>query len=124
MKKQNDTVMCFGTIAWNTKGSFHMWYPESKDEKKYSTIRLKQINLEAIDYADIMNKAWKSSSEWAILWQENLNTQQQIKAKCKANNIKVLKIPQPFLEKCYKPEKLQRSTKEGIDSWRYVQTLC
>ncbi|KAA8892805.1 hypothetical protein FN846DRAFT_788800, partial [Sphaerosporella brunnea] len=39
-KKQGPSVMCWGFIMWNYKGPFHVWDPETKEEREAAAIKI------------------------------------------------------------------------------------
>ena len=54
-------------ISHGWKGPFHVWDPETEEEKKEAEAEILRLNFEMEEEAGQANPAWKSTPEWAEL---------------------------------------------------------
>ena len=62
MKKQGETVMCWGMIGYGWKGPFYVWDSETDAEKKEAEREILRINTEMVTEAGERNRRWKASA--------------------------------------------------------------
>ena len=122
-KKQGPTVMCWGMIGWNFKGPFHVWLPESDEEKAESLLVIENLMGELNAEADKLNAEWKGSRDWEQTKARELQAA-RLQRLAESKGAAREKVPQSWRGKKYKVEKIKRGEKGGIESWRYVKDLA
>ncbi|RPA94399.1 hypothetical protein L873DRAFT_1747136, partial [Choiromyces venosus 120613-1] len=125
-KKKKVTVMCWGMIRWNWKGPFHIWAKETRVEKEEATRAVGEWNKEAGRKEDELNAVWRGTEEWRELKEVELaalRAARSLRAAAKERGEKIT-VPQSWQAKKFKIVQAQRKDAKGIDSWRYVTTLC
>jgi len=113
--------MCWGLIGYEWKGPFHVWDPETEEEKQKAESEILYINTEMEEEAEMPNATCRNSAEWATLWLQELATAQ---VQHQAENIGApkKKVDQIWWCKKFKVEKLLPGEYiHGVDAWRYVK---
>jgi transposase len=123
-KKQGPSVMCWGFIMWNYKGPFHVWDPETKEDREAAAIQIPQLNAQYADEEKRLNDEWKATKEWQELRERELREAREIRAAAEKRGEKAPKTTQTWRCKKHKIAKVKRGKGKGIDSWRYVQHVC
>jgi len=124
MKKQGGSVMCWGMISYGWKGPFHVWNPETEEEKKKAEEEIAKINKEMEDDTEEKNKRWRASPEWEELRQTELEAA-RIQRVAERNGAPKKRIQQTFRGKKFRMEKIKRSEHlRGVDAWRYVKHVA
>lgn len=122
-KKQGGTVMCWGMIAFNYKGPFHVWESETPKDRAESDEFVVEYN-KLIKQDDLeRNLAWKGSPEWIELRKREKDVYDAQQKSKKAGGSYVY-CPMSHRGKKYKTKPLERSKKGGIDSFRYVKHVA
>jgi hypothetical protein len=123
-KKQGSSVMCWGMIGYGWKGPFHVWDPETEEEKQEAESEILRINTEMEEEAEKANAIWRDSAEWATLRLQELATA-QIQRQAEKNGAPKKKVDQIWRRKKFKVEKLKRGEHiRGVDAWRYVKHVA
>ena len=123
-KKQGPTVMCWGMIGWGWKGPFHLWEPESKEEREGAAARIAALNQAAQQKEDLLNATWWSSNEWKKLQQPELHTAHKLWQQTLEYMGEKVKTVQSWRGKKFKIFKLKWWDGKGVDSWQYVTKLA
>jgi transposase len=123
-KKQGPSVMCWGFIMWNYKGPFHVWDPETKEEREAASIEIPKLNEQYQDEETGLNNEWKNSDTWKELRERELREAREIRAAAIATGEKPSKTTQTWRGKKHKIVKIKRGKGRVIDSWRYIQQVC
>jgi len=123
-KKQGSSVMCWGMIGYGWKGPFHVWNPETEEEKQKAESEILRINTEMEEEAEKANAIWRNSAEWATLRLQELATA-KIQRQVEKNGAPKKKVDQTWRRKKFKVEKLTRGEHiRGVDAWRYVKHVA
>jgi len=123
-KKLGSSVMCWGMIGYGWKGPFHVWDPETEEEKQEAESEILRINTEMEEEAEKANAIWRDSAEWATLRLQELATA-QIQCQAEKNGAPKKKVDQIGRRKKFKGEKLKRGEHiRGVDAWRYVKHVA
>ena len=111
-------------ISHGWKGPFHVWDPETEEEKKEAEAEILRLNFEMEEEAGQANPAWKSTPEWAELRLRELAAARVQRAAEKNGALKKT-IEQSWRGKKFKVEKLKRGEHiRGVDARRYVKHVA
>jgi len=124
MKKQGETVMCWGMIGYGWKGPFYVWDSETDAEKKEAEREIVRINTEMVTEAEERNRQWKASAEFAEL-KKHEKAAYDAQRNAEKNGASKKRITQSWRGNKYKIQKIQRGKNtRGVDAWRYVKHVA
>jgi hypothetical protein len=104
-KKQGPTVMCWGMIGYDLKGPFHVWDPETPEERASAEIEFEKYNTENMAKCEPLNSQWRATTEWPLLCTQELKDA-RIQQEAERNGVPHRKITQSWSGKKFKIEKL------------------
>ena len=124
MKKQGESVMCWGMIGWGWKGPFYVWEIETSEEREEAALAIALLEEGREAEEKRLNEEWKASEEWEDLRTEELAAFSAQRYAEKHNNPPKQRVPQTYRGKKFKLAKYKRGEGRGIDSWRYVKCVA
>lgn len=122
-RKQGPTVMCWGMIGLGWKGPFHVWLPETDEERDEAMRKISRLNTEAQEEEDRLKTAWKTSEEWKELKVRELSEARKQRA-AEKNGAPKKKTSQSWQGKKFKIQKIRKGDGRGVDAWRYVKHVA
>jgi len=112
-------------ISYGWKGPFHVWDPETEEEKQEAESEILRINTEMEEEAEKANVIWRNSAEWGTLLRLQELATAQIQRQAEKNGAPKKKVDQIWRRKKFKAEKLRWGEHiPGIDAWRYVKHVA
>lgn len=124
-KKTGTSVMCWGMISRNWKGPFHVWAAETKEEKEQAKREIAEWNARSGEEEEELNTEWRATEEFRVLKEGELRAARELRAAAAEWGAEEkIKTTQSWRGKKYKIKKLKRKDAKGVDSWRYVTSLC
>jgi len=124
MKKQGESVMCWGMIGWGWKGPFHVWEIETSEEKEAAALAIALLEEGRETEEKRLNEEWKASGEWEELRNTETAAFSAQRYAEKHDNAPKQRVPQTHRGKRFKLAKYKRGEGKGIDSWHYVKCVA
>jgi len=122
--KRGTSVMCWGIISSNWKGPFHVWPAETKEEKDQARKEIAEWNSKSGEEEEGLNREWRTSEEFRLLKEGELKAARELRAAALDRGGEKIRTTQSWRGKTYKIKKLKGKNAKGVDSWRYVTSLC
>lgn len=114
MKKQGETIMCWGMIGYGWKRPFFVWDPESDEEKKIAEREIARINAEMKAEAEEKEREWRATPEFAELKDRELAAARIQRDAEKFHGAPKMKTTQSWRANKFKVQKIVRNKKLAV----------
>jgi hypothetical protein len=115
--------MCWGMIEYGWKDPFHVWDPETPEERASAEIEMEKYNTEIMTKCERLNSEWRAATEWPLLHTQELNDA-RIQREAERNGELHRKITQSWCGKKFMIEKLSRGDGKGVDALHYIKHIA